>query len=95
MEPAKTDMELLSNSMATYAHIKGNYGNHSHCKKNKKKQHMWKRALFSNLWLFLSSLPPGVCGLMMVKWRICPFGSQREDKRARRPSCDPTLQQNR
>lgn len=25
----KTDMELLSNSMATYAHIKGNYGNHS------------------------------------------------------------------
>lgn len=29
MEPMKTDMELLSNSMATYAHIKGNYGNHS------------------------------------------------------------------
>lgn len=28
MEPMKTDMELLSNSMATYAHIKGNYGNH-------------------------------------------------------------------
>lgn len=27
MEPTKTDMELLSNSMATYAHIKGNYGN--------------------------------------------------------------------
>lgn len=27
----KTDMELLSNSMATYAHIKGNYGNHSAC----------------------------------------------------------------
>lgn len=49
MEPAKTDMELLSNSMATYAHIKGNYGNHSHCKKTKiQKPHMWKRALFFN-----------------------------------------------
>lgn len=24
MEPVKKDMELLSNSMATYAHIKGN-----------------------------------------------------------------------
>lgn len=24
MEPVKRDMELLSNSMATYAHIKGN-----------------------------------------------------------------------
>lgn len=29
MERMKTDMELLSNSMATYAHIKGNYGNPS------------------------------------------------------------------
>lgn len=36
MEPMKTDMELLSNSMATYAHIKGNYGNHSACHTVKK-----------------------------------------------------------
>lgn len=34
----KTDMELLSNSMATYAHIKGNYGNHSACYTVKKKK---------------------------------------------------------
>lgn len=32
MEPTKTDMELLSNSMATYAHIKGNYGNQGRVK---------------------------------------------------------------
>lgn len=33
MEPVDRDMELLSNSMATYAHIKG-----KHTKKTKKKQ---------------------------------------------------------
>lgn len=32
MEPVDRDMELLSNSMATYAHIKG-----KHTKKTKKK----------------------------------------------------------
>lgn len=48
MEPMKTDMELLSNSMATYAHIKGNYGNHSACytvKTNKQTPHMYPDCL--------------------------------------------------
>lgn len=68
MEPMKTDMELLSNSMATYAHIKGNYGNHS---------------VSTPWWLFYDiSVFNGNCKLKSVSWTwvlhwIC--SSQHED----------------
>lgn len=79
MEPVDRDMELLSNSMATYAHIKG-----KHTKKTKK-----KAARFSSLY-FRFCLPH----LLESVWQTGQLfvTSQRGPKHHSYPSIFPLHQ---